>query len=132
MLIENIYSLGVFTQMDTELFARYKIEHQEKWREWCDKMPQLQFDSDWNVRIIPPFAGALTRFNITKGDKGVSVYFDAYSSLGWMYDENDKPIPYFEVYNNFSTQRYYLNETDKMMADIRDILNGGGKNENTL
>lgn len=40
-----------------------------------------------------------------------------------MYDENDKPIPYFEYYDGIETYRYLLDESDKMMDDIRNFLN---------
>lgn len=110
--------------INTELI-RAQIETSEDWRGWCKKIPELHFDNDWNVRIIPLFAGALTRFVISKNNKNVSVYFDGYSKLGFMYDENDNPIPYFEIYSSTDSdvRRYYLNETEKMMNDIREVLN---------
>lgn len=54
--------------INTELI-RAQIETSEDWRGWCKKIPELHFDNDWNVRIIPPFAGALTRFVISKNNK---------------------------------------------------------------
>lgn len=111
--------------INTELI-RAQIETSEDWRGWCKKIPELHFDSDWNVKIIPPFAGALIRFVISKNNKSVSVYFDGYSKLGYMYDENDNAIPYFEIYPspNSDIRRYFLNETEEMMNDIREVLNG--------
>lgn len=53
----------------------------------------------------------------------MSVYFDAYSELGWMYDEDEQPIPYFEYYDGEDTHRYYLDESEQMMTDIRNFLN---------
>nr|DAN90730.1 MAG TPA: hypothetical protein [Bacteriophage sp.] len=50
------------------------------------KLPAFHFDKEWDVKIIPPFAGAIIRFVIDYKGKHVSVYFDAYSELGWMYD----------------------------------------------
>lgn len=43
-----------------------------------------------------------------------------------MYDKNDNPIPYFEIYHapDSDTRRYFLNETEEMMNDIREVLNG--------
>lgn len=81
----------------TSWMLRSCIEHEESWREWCEKIHPLRFDSDWDVYIIPPFGGALTRVVIKKNGKQVSMYFDAYSQLGYMYHEG-KPIPYFEIY----------------------------------
>lgn len=52
----------------------------------------------------------------------MSVYFDAYSELGWMYDKDEQPIPYFEYYDGVDAHRYYLNESEQMMNDIRNFL----------
>ena len=105
---------------------RLEIETEEKWKDWLDKIPPIRFDPDWDVKIIPPFAGALTRFWVDHGDKHVSVYFDTWSRLGWMYDsENEKPIPYFELYPYIDgdTKRYTLDEVNELMYDMRLILN---------
>lgn len=103
---------------------RSRVERDENWREWCGKIPPLHFDSDWDVYVIPPFGGALTRFAVKKNGKQISVYFDAYSQLGYMYSE-DKPIPYFEIYPSpdGEPRRYLLDETERMMNDIRAVLN---------
>ena len=56
----------------------WKIED-DKVLEWVDlamKIPELNFDSSWNVRIIPPFTGALIRFMVCKGDKYCSVFLN--------------------------------------------------------
>lgn len=103
---------------------RSKVEVEEKWREWCSKIPKLHFKEEWEVTIIPPFARALTRFYVDYNSRHVSVYFNGYSQLGYMYDENNAPIPYFETYYNEETRRYYIDETDCMMKDIEEYLNG--------
>lgn len=33
---------------------RSVIEYNEGWREWCYRIRPFRFDSDWDVRIIPP------------------------------------------------------------------------------
>lgn len=100
-----------------------EVESLHDYRGWAKKLPALHFDKEWDVKIIPPFAGAIIRFTINHNDKHVSVYFDGYSDLGWMYDENDEPIPYFEYYNGNETYRYLIDESEKMMNDIRNFLN---------
>ena len=111
----------------SSLTERYLLEEKEQWRSrWVKEIPYLQFDDDWKVKIIPPFAGALARFIVKKGDKTVSVYFDGYSKLGYMYDRNNNPIPYFEIYpapNTEDVKRYYINKVDEMINDIRIVLN---------
>ena len=103
--------------------SRSRIEVNEKWREWCNKIPVIRFDSDWDIKIIPPFGGAITRFKAAKNDKHVSVYLDVFSELGFMCDNAGDPVPYYEVYDGEDTQRFYLDETDEMMNYIRKILN---------
>lgn len=100
-----------------------KAEQIHDFRGWIEKLPVFHFDKEWNVKIIPPFAGAVIRFTIDYKNKHVSVYFDGYSELGYVYDEEEKPIPYFEYYDGENTYRYYLDEADKMMDDIRNFLN---------
>lgn len=102
---------------------RGEVEKDEEWKQWCDRIPPLKFDSEWDVKIIPPFLGALARFWINHNDKHVSVYLDGYSRLGWMVDDAGDPIPYYEMYDGNDCTRYYLDEVDTMMADIRRVLN---------
>ena len=98
-------------------------ERVQESRKWMKKIPSLHFEKEWDVKIIPPFGGAVIRFWIGYNSKEVSVYFDAYSELGFMVDENDNPIPYFEYYDGEDCHRYYMDESEKMMEDIKNFLN---------
>lgn len=98
-------------------------ERVQESRKWMHELPALHFEKEWDVKIIPPFGGAVIRFWIYHNNKSVSVYFDAYSELGYMVDENDNPIPYFEYYDGDECYRYYMDESEKMMEDIRRFLN---------
>ena len=100
-----------------------KVEQMHDFRGWARKLPAFHFDKEWDVTIIPPFTGAIIRFVIDYNGKHVSVYFDAYSELGWMYDKDEQPIPYFEYYDGEDAHRYYLDESEQMMNDIRNFLN---------
>lgn len=100
-----------------------QIEQICDYRGQARKLPAFHFDKEWDVLIVPPFAGAIIRFVISYNGKYVSVYFDAYSELGWMYDKNEQPIPYFEYYDGEDTYRYLINESEQMMNDIRNFLN---------
>lgn len=102
-----------------------KVEQIHEYRKWCSNLPYFNFDKEWDVKIIPPFAGAIIRFYIKHGNKDVSVYFDGYSELGLMYDDDEKPIPYFEcLFSNIMlTRRYLIDESEQMMDDIREYLN---------
>lgn len=103
------------------IISRY--ESLQECRGWAVRIPALHFEKEWDVKIIPPFAGALIRFTIDYNGKHVSVYFDGYSELGYMYDDNDNPIPYFEYYDGEDIHRYYMDESEEMMDDIKNFLN---------
>ena len=80
---------------DEELiFARYKIEKAQKWREEVLSLPFISFPAGWQVQIIPPFADAVVRFRVklpSGADK--SIYLDKRNSLGYWQGEG-----YWEVY----------------------------------
>lgn len=105
---------------ETMIISQY--EKLQECREWGAKLPSFNFEKEWNVKIIPPFGGAVIRFCIEHNGKNVSVYFDGYSELGWVMDDQDNPIPYFEYYDGEECYRYYINESEKMMDDIRNFL----------
>lgn len=98
-------------------FNIYKCEELQEYRKWMKEIPAFHFEKEWNVKIIPPFGGAIIRFYIDYNDKHVSVYFDAYDRLGFMGE------PYFEFYDGEECYRYLLNESEKMMDDIKSFLN---------
>ena len=105
---------------DLMLIAKY--DKLQESRKWTNDIPALHFEKEWDVTIIPPFGGAIIRFCIDYNGKHISVYFDAYSELGYMYDESGNPIPYFEYYDGEECYRYYMDESEKMMADIKKFL----------
>lgn len=90
-------------------------------RNWCSKIPYLPFKQGWLIKIIPPFAGAVARFLVSKGDnveKYVSVYLDCYSQLGI------HESPYWEVYPyNGDTFRCDMNEVNSLIDAIECSLN---------
>jgi len=104
--------------------SRHKIEKEEKWDEYNTAMPFIPVLEDWEIRILPPFGGALMRFQLQKGKRHFSIYFDATGALGIM------TSPYWEVYPMIlkevdengnpieDTMRYYQNEFREMIKDI--------------
>ena len=106
-----------------KLLILSKAEQIHDFRGWTNKLPAFHFDKEWDVKIVPPFAGAIIRFAIDYNGKHVSVYFDGYSALWFEYDNHGDPIPYFEYYDGENTYRYGLDKADKMMNDIRSFLN---------
>lgn len=101
----------------TRIASRYSqlMEHDR----WIKEIPPLQFDSDWEVTIIPPFSWAVARFWVKKGDNDVSVYLDCYDSL-WVFG-----APYWELYPDTDDQpaRYAMMDTQWLMDNIRRVLN---------
>ena len=70
---------------------RYKIESEQDWREWAGKIPYIKCLDGWEFQPIPPFAGAMARFQVRKGENKISVYLDVDDSLGcW-------GSPYWEI-----------------------------------
>lgn len=51
-------------------------------RKWAGELPFMDFPEDWEVKVIPPFGGAVVRFVVRRNDARVSVYFDAFAQLG--------------------------------------------------
>ncbi len=100
------------------LSLSFVMEKVMGWREWIHKVPRLKFDSDWEVRVIPPFGGAIARFFIDKGESHVSVYLDCYDCLGCNYS------PYWEIYPwENDTYRVRMEDTDQLLEQIRHSLN---------
>ena len=97
--------------------ARSKIEHEEEWRTWIDKIPAIQFDADWQVKVIPPFSGAMVRFLILKGGKQASIYLDCYDVLGCV------GHPYWEVYPvDDDVGRCDIDDIEQLLVLIRRAL----------
>lgn len=92
-----------------------------EWRKWTDKIPFIQWPSDWLVKSIASFGGAIIRYHITKSglDDYVSVYLDCYELLG-LFGE-----PYWEVYPNINgdVARCSMNDINKLMDYISASLN---------
>ena len=83
-----------------------KYDTLQETKKWMRELPVLHFEKEWDVKIIPPFGGAVIRFWINHNNKHVSIYFDAYSELGLVRDENENPIPYFEYYDGEECYKY--------------------------
>ena len=95
--------------------AIYKMENVQDYRGWIDKIPAISFPPDWEIKIIPPFGGAIVRFIACKGQHSVSVYMDGYDRLGFWND------PYWEAYpHDGDVFRCALADTDGLLNAIRE------------
>lgn len=87
------------------------------------------------MRAIPPFGGALIRYNILPGngdhdDRAVSVYLDGYNVLGIFGHPDDPPKPYWEVYPypvdyegiDEDVKRIPMEDTQALVAAVRESV----------
>lgn len=92
---------------------RYEIEMNEQWRDIREKIPFIRFKECWQVRVIPPYLGAVARFEVKEdssdSDAVCSVYLDWFNVLGWCGGK-----PYWEVYTGVDKEgpeRFDLDDT---------------------
>jgi len=116
---------------DTTRMDRINMENAENWSEHARDMPYFTVPEGFQLKIIAPTGGALTRFNLLKGEVFFSIYYDINDALGLVGE------PYYEVYplkhyellcdaetgvetliDNDETARYLTNEFDDMIEDI--------------
>lgn len=97
---------------------RLNVEYHENWRDYSNLVPELNLDSEWRIKILPPWGGALIRFIISYKDCTVSTYFDAHNRLGCMLE------PYWEIYPNRDGEcsRFLIKESDQLVDAIRESL----------
>lgn len=104
------------------IIDRYKIEGAEDWRGRIDSIPYINFPSHWEVKVIPPYGGAMARFLVkTPGmsdDRRISVYLDMDDNLGAC------GAPYWEVYpcGDGETYRCAMADTDDLLMAIEHSL----------
>ena len=109
-------------------FAVYKAGELMEYGKWGAEIPYITFPTDWQVKIIPPFGGAVVRFRVRKGDVEVSVYLDCYDNLG-CYGK-----PYWEVHpHDDDVFRCDMEDTEALLKAISESINQrstGGQNDN--
>ena len=106
-----------------QVVRRTEVERDYEYSKWNRDIPFLQFDKDWQVKVIPPFGGAVARFCVKYEKAWVSVYLDCYDSLGYV------GVPYWEIYpyDDDDTFRCGINETDELINAIRESINEQNK-----
>ena len=91
MSTDIIQELKTLDTLDLYLI-RLEVENLEEWESWTQEIPYLRFKNEWEVCIIPPRLGLMSRFIVRRENKEVSVYLDVYDRAGFMGQ------PYWEVY----------------------------------
>lgn len=101
----------------------YEIEIEFEWDKWMKKIPAIKFPSDWYVKIIPPFNGAMIRFRVGLDKNGdtISVYLDCYGCLGGIAGH-----PYWEIYPaaGGDIARFELTDVKGLLEGIEEALEG--------
>ena len=90
----------------------------------ANEMPHTQFPADWQVRRLPPFAGAMARYKVTlPSGRMKSVYADFNDRLGFMGE------PYWEVYPYHKDEIGYcdIQDVDKLLEMIAYDSRGKGR-----
>lgn len=103
---------------------KYISEREEFWRNAIGKIPRMSFPSYWSIRIVPPIAMADARFYVEHMFAHVSVYLDLDCALGSMYDDNNKPTPYWEIFpdEHGDNARFVFGEECQMIDAIERSL----------
>ena len=100
-----------------DAIKRAELERDERWTYWIKRIPAIKFKGSWEVKVIPPFAGAMARFWIDEGEAHVSVYLDVDDSLGCVGE------PYWEVYPyEDDTCRVLMSEPEELTIRIAEAL----------
>jgi hypothetical protein len=95
-----------------------EIEQVYEWDKWIRTIPAIRFHADWDVRIIPPFGGAVVRFVVANEEYDVSVFLDCYEVLGATEE------PYWEIYPDEEGDacRFLMDDTAGLMNGIKRSL----------
>lgn len=114
--------MGIAMEFDGELYhRRVNVERDECWSEWVNRIPALKFPSDWEIKIIPPFRGAMVRFGVRHNNIALSVYLDVNCRLGYF------DGPYWEVYPvDGDTHRCAMDNTAELLAVLNQCFEPAG------
>jgi len=98
---------------DWKVIAAY--EQMMDFNKWSPQIPNINFHEEWDVKIIPPFGGALIRFRV---NERVSVYLDVHERLGYYGGD-----PYWEVHPvDNDVARCDMKDVDRLMSHIEQAL----------
>ena len=98
-----------------------QIGKEFEWSKWHEEIPYIAFPKHLEVKVIPPFTGAIVRFLVRDKEyqeTRVSVYLDCYGILGAVHE------PYWEIYPyEQDVFRCMMNETEELIKAIEDSIN---------
>lgn len=101
----------------SDYLKRFNLEVEEEWETWMEQIPSFKVPEGFQIKITPPFAGAIVRFRLKYKNKEVSVYLDCHERLGCF------GSPYWEAYPiNGDTYRARIDELDNLIEIIEKEL----------
>ena len=101
------------------LTAQMLIEKEMEYDRWYKEIPFIKFPASWEVKIIPPFRGAVVRFRVRNArGKEISVYLDCYDTLGCY------GSPYWEIFPVVDNDiaRYAMNDIDGLLKGLKAAM----------
>ncbi len=101
------------------LTAQMLIEKGMEYDRWYKEIPFIKFPASWEVRIVPPFRGAVVRFRVRNArGKEISVYLDCYDNLGHY------GAPYWEIFPAADNDiaRYAMNDIDGLLKGLKAAM----------
>jgi hypothetical protein len=100
-----------------DLSILYKASTIIEANKWRKEIPYINFPNDWDVKIIPNFAGSVIRFIVRKNDIEISVYLDCYDNIGCY------GVPYWEIYpHRNDVFRCDMNDTKSLINAINEAI----------
>ena len=101
--------------------AESVIYKNQEWRKWSKEIPYIPIKnlSEYEVRAIPPFGGAVIRYNFRnpKNEKFCSIFLDCYDRLGCFGE------PYWEIYPySVDVTRVSMEEVDRLVELIIEVM----------
>ena len=101
------------------LTAQMLIEKEMEYDRWYKEIPFIKFPASWEVKIVPPFRGAVVRFRVRNArGKEISVYLDCYDTLGCY------GSPYWEIFPAADNDiaRYAMNDIDGLLKGLKAAM----------
>lgn len=112
--------------MDERWGLIHEMEDSFEWGKWMNEIPFIPIYKDWEIKVIPPFCGAVVRFLVREpGGDDISVYLDCYDILGRF------GSPYWEIYPaaDGDVERYKMEDVDGLLDGLERALEKIGENK---
>lgn len=100
---------------------RSQVDKEYEYNKWITEMPYFTLPVNYEIKVIPPFGGAVSRFLVRDRQKhraAVSVYLDCYDMLGYFGE------PYWEMYPDVDgdVNRFPMSDVDSLLENIEKSI----------